>query len=217
MRRLLIAAAVASLLPALAHAGSGIDPCVNAWEKFGDMRKTFASQVQTQRAAIDQAVPPPLFEKLWFAAQEPYARKYFDTNLAPTIRAGKGDVNAAIVAIFANWRKDAKVRAEMTAQFRTALRTLHDEGVATGNASLTAVQQDMHASCPMDAGNQAVRVVIGAVTLPVTVISGNIDGVKRERGVAAQALRLLGPSARNIQQHGIFGGECSIFRRPLGC
>ena len=189
---------------------------MNAWEKFGDMPKTFASQVQTQRAAIDQAVPPPEFEKLWFAAQEPYARKYFDANLAPAIRAGKGDVNAAFAATFANWRKDAKVQAEMTAQFRTALRALHDEGVAKGNASSTAGQQDMHASCPMDAGNQVVRVAIGAVTFPLTVISGNIDGARRESGVAAQALRLLGPSVRDIQEHGIFCGRLQHLPPPAG-
>lgn len=49
-------------------------------------------------------------------------------------------------------------------------------------------------------------------------IIANIQAAGGESGELAKVLRgATGISVRDIQRYGIFGGECSIFRRPLGC
>lgn len=48
-------------------------------------------------------------------------------------------------------------------------------------------------------------------------IADNFEGAKRESGEGAKILRTaLRISWKDIQEHGIFGGDNSFFRKPLG-
>jgi hypothetical protein len=61
-----------------------------------------------------------------------------------------------------------------------------------------------------------VPVAVALIAAPIVI--GNVQAAGRESGLPAQVLRAtLGISARDIQQYGIWGGQCSFFRRPLGC
>jgi hypothetical protein len=55
------------------------------------------------------------------------------------------------------------------------------------------------------------------LAVPVKIVDGNIKGANRESGELAKLLRgTTGISIRDINQYGLWGGNNSIFRKPLG-
>jgi hypothetical protein len=217
MKRL-VPIALAAIFSGFAHAGPAIDPCVNAHENMGELRKSVASEHRKHDALIAQATPTPQFEESWFNVQKASYREWFDANLAPAVRKGKGNVETAFKKSFADWQKQTEVRAAMTAQYR---QIAHEILVAPvhekDNASVRKAQQGVNSSCTMDFGNQALRVTLGAVVFPVTVISGNIDAAKREEGFGAQIVRgVTGISLTDIRKYGPLGGPNSFFHCPFG-
>jgi hypothetical protein len=55
-----------------------------------------------------------------------------------------------------------------------------------------------------------------ALAVPVKIMDGNLQAAKRESGDLDKALRVIGPSVRDIKKHGIRGGRNSVFRKPFG-
>ncbi len=214
MKKLLLALAAAAIFPSISHAAPAFDPCLNAHEKVGDLRRAVVAQRPTVDAKINTAIPNAEFESLWFKAQEPKARKWFDENEAPKVRAIGGNVDTAFALSFAQLKHDPTVRAVMTEQFRALLRDQHR---SSSNAALGSLQSDVNKSCPMDVANQSLRIGIGVVLAPVTIVAGNFEAAKNESGALAQALRAsTGISMRDIDKHGIWGGSNSFFRCPFG-
>lgn len=214
MKKLVLALAAAAAFPVITHAAPAFDPCLNAHEKMGDMRRAVAAQQRMVDGQINTATPTAEFEAVWFKAQAPTARKWFDENEAPKVRAIGGNVDTAFALGFDQMKRDPKVRVVMTEQFRGYLR---QEQRASSNSNLSSAQSEVSKSCPMDVASQALRVGIGAVVLPVTVVTGNLEAAKREGGVVAQALRAtIGVSVADIEKHGIWGGSNSVFRCPFG-
>lgn len=214
MKKPLLTLAIAALLPVLSQAAAAIDPCVNAHEKMGDLRRVVVTEQRVQDGANKAALPTAEFERVWFAAQEPKIRKWFDENEAAKVRAVSGNVDTAFAMSFTQWKQDAAVRAEMTRQYRVLRQQyLH----SSNDAAVSSAQREVNDSCPMDVGSQALRVGLGTVLLPVTVISGNIDAARNESGVVAQVFRgAIGISFKDIEKHGPLGGPNSFFRCPFG-
>lgn len=215
MKKLLLALAAAAIFPAVSHAAPAFDPCLNAHEKVGDLRRAAVAQRPTVDAKINTATPNAEFESLWFKAQEPKARKWFDENEAPKVRAIGGNVDTAFALSFAQLKQEPTVRAVMTENFRALLRDQHR---SSSNAALASLQSDVNKSCPMDVANQSLRVGIGVVLAPVTIVAGNFEAAKNESGALAQGLRVwTGISVGDIEKHGsIWGGSNSFFRCPFG-
>lgn len=60
--------------------------------------------------------------------------------------------------------------------------------------------------------------VVAAVVFVAPIVIGNVQAAGREYNFATQMIRATtGISVRDINEYGIWGGPCSIFRRPLGC
>jgi hypothetical protein len=214
MKKLLLVLAAAAIFPTVSYAAPAFDPCLSAHEKVSDLRRAVAAQQPTVDAKINTATPSAEFENLWFKAQEPNARKWFDEHEAPKVRAIGGNVETAFALSFGQLKKDPPVRAVMIEQFRALLR---DQQRSSSNAALASFQSDVNKSCPMDVASQSLRVAIGVIAAPVTIVTGNFEAAKNETGVLPQALRAVtGISLGDIERHGIFGGRNSFFRCPGG-
>lgn len=59
--------------------------------------------------------------------------------------------------------------------------------------------------------------IMKVLAVPVKIVDGNIKGAARERGELDKVIRAVtGVSVRDIDQYGIWGGDGSFFRKPLG-
>jgi hypothetical protein len=65
-----------------------------------------------------------------------------------------------------------------------------------------------------DGGGSAVQEI--AKVILVDRLTENAKSAHRESGALNKAIRVVGPSVRDIKRHGIFGGPNSLFRKPFG-
>lgn len=208
MNKNVLAFALAAALPVLGHAASAIDPCLGAHEQMGSSRKAVAEAQPAADLLIDTKVPTIEFEREWFRLQEPHIRQWFDANVAPSVRAVAGNVEIAFSLRFGAWKHEPAVRAEMSKQYRTVLKEFTR---LTIDSEFASAQRKVNESCPMDFANQTLRVGIGAVALPVTVVKGNLEAARNENGFGAQVIRgLTGISVTDIVKHGLRGGSNSM-------
>ncbi|MBC7602045.1 MAG: hypothetical protein H7255_05205 [Ramlibacter sp.] len=181
---------------------------------MGGMRNAAVAGQPALDLRISTEIPTDEFERQWFKTQEPHIRQWFDANEVPKVRAVAGSVEIAFAQRFEAWKQEPTVRAEMASQYRAILKEFTH---TTIDSQLGSAQKKVNESCLMDFANETLRVGIGAVVLPVTVVKGNLEAARNESGFGAQVIRAVtGISVADIIKHGPLGGPNSVFRCPFG-
>lgn len=80
-------------------------------------------------------------------------------------------------------------------------------------AVVTVLANEAFAKKPFGKNGEILKIL----SAPVKIVDGNIKGAERESGEIAKIVRAAtGISVRDIERYGVFGGQNSFFRKPLG-
>lgn len=83
----------------------------------------------------------------------------------------------------------------------------------SASLALATITPSLAQEEPQGGSSPAEQVVKALI---VESVLRNIDATDRESGILNKAIRVLGPSVKDIKEHGILGGKNSFFRKPFG-
>ncbi|GAB4520265.1 MAG: hypothetical protein Tsb0019_21160 [Roseibium sp.] len=222
IKKTVIAALIAGSTMVTSASAQGLfdflDPCIEARNDFHDTRQNIMADLNRSVADVDTATPSREYRDAWFAAKRKEMRPVFDEHVAPTLAEyGVTDLDAA----FASWFDRVMAQLDqgeldqaITANFRHELRSFRLKERDLTAAEFARQSDELGSACRMDAGNQALRVVLTTAMAPVDIVLGNIKAAEREANVVTGAVRATtGVSLRDIQDHGLAGGENSEVRK----
>jgi hypothetical protein len=188
-----------------------LDPCIEARDQFADRRDDAFRQLDTLIVNSDKAEATDGYRSEWLKAKKDLLRKYFDSELKPTLQAMRvTDFDTAYSAWF-----DLQI-AQLTPQqlkklqdanFRFELKKELIQRRAQTSADVANAEGELSRSCKMDVGNQALRVAILGAMRPFTFVAGNWKAAEKD-GFIAQVIQA--PTGINVPD--------AVFRCPIrGC
>jgi hypothetical protein len=190
-----------------------VDPCLKAQHAFDAQEREAMTHLDAAIAIANQVtVVPAEVASKWWSEVRVRMHDNFDQHIAPVLRSRGVEPTESH---FTYWfdseiehgggkkKLDGILLAQYKASFLKALNSK--------KAQWASERSDLDHKCPMDAGNQAIRIAVTAATSPITIISNNLEGAKHEPGVIDQVVHATtGISIPDMIQHGVWGGDGSV-------
>jgi hypothetical protein len=194
-----------------------VDPCIHVRQEFDHAKSATHGNLQAAltQAGVVTEVPPEVKDQ-WWADLRVKAWEYFDSKVAPQM---KTDGVEPTQEAFELWLKTdiaaaggkEKFNAILLDKYRTSLSEAIQAKRTEVNKQVAEQQSDLDSKCKMDVGNQALRVTLSAVTLPIAIVNRNLEGAKQESGFGNQVIHATtGISIPDILKYGPAGGPNSV-------